>query len=148
MLQLRPRCRVSQKTGSIGFFLCQHMLQASRHNFQRNVMFWGACRVVFSLKLEAKIALKHFKPKSGKSFRNYTKCVACKCFLMSLLVSAGLAWLPWVRFGRHFWNWWSFFSDFLQKVCFCRFAGVLERKCCICRSGQPSGRHWGSKVVP
>ena len=42
-------------------FLCQHILQVSRHHFQRNVMFWGAWRVVFGLKLEAKSSFETFE---------------------------------------------------------------------------------------
>ena len=34
---------------------------------------------------------------------------------MSLLVSAGLAWLPWVGFGHHFWKSWSFCVLFAKK---------------------------------
>ena len=55
--------------------LCQHILQVSRHHFQRNVMFWGACRVVFGLNLEAKSSFETFSAQVWKkSSKLYQMC--------------------------------------------------------------------------
>ena len=46
--------------------LRQHILQVSRNPFQTNGMLWGACRVVFGLRLEAKSNFETFSAQVWK----------------------------------------------------------------------------------
>ena len=93
---------------------CQHILQVSRHNFQTHVICWSVWKR-FGFKLGAKTSFETSWAQVWKKYSKLHKMCCPRLILTSLLVSAGLAWLPWVRFGRHFWNWWSFFVWFSSK---------------------------------
>ena len=107
--------------------LYPHILQVSRHHFQRNVMFWGAWTVVFNVKLEAKSSFETFSAQVWKKSSKLQQICRPRVLFD---VTFGVCWACLATLGR---VWASllelvvvFVCDFRQKVWFCRFDASLE----------------------